>query len=97
MKLSFRIIFLLILSAAILAEPDPNFYIFLAFGQSNMEGQGPIEEQDKEGISDRFQMMAAVEFQWSPEKRIPGQWYKPYLHYVGNGLEFHHVIILVEL
>ena len=76
MKLSFRIIFLLILSAAILAEPDPNFYIFLAFGQSNMEGQGTIEEQDKEGISDRFQMMAAVEFQWSPEKRIPGQWYK---------------------
>ena len=26
--------------------PDPNFWIFLCFGQSNMAGQAPIEEQD---------------------------------------------------
>ena len=55
---------------------DPNFYIFLAFGQSNMEGQGEIEEQDKEGIPDRFRMMAAVDFLWAPERRVPGEWYK---------------------
>ena len=55
---------------------DPNFYIFLAFGQSNMEGQGEIEEQDKEGIPDRFRMMAAVDFLWAPERREPGEWYK---------------------
>ena len=28
------------------SEPDPNFHIYLAFGQSNMEGQGEIEPQD---------------------------------------------------
>ena len=55
---------------------DPNFYIFLAFGQSNMEGQGDIEDQDKEGIPDRFRMMAAVDFLWAPERRVPGEWYK---------------------
>ena len=27
-------------------HPDPNFYIFLCFGQSNMEGGGKIEEND---------------------------------------------------
>ncbi|ORX35844.1 hypothetical protein BCR36DRAFT_588501 [Piromyces finnis] len=34
--------------------PDPNFHIYLAFGQSNMEGQGPIENQDKT-VDKRFQ------------------------------------------
>ena len=56
------------------SEFDPNFYIFLAFGQSNMEGQGDIEDQDLEGISDRFQMMAAVDF--STVDRKAGHWYK---------------------
>ncbi len=55
-------------------EYDPNFYIFLAFGQSNMEGQGDIEEEDLEGISDRFQMMAAVDFK--TVDRTAGEWYK---------------------
>jgi lysophospholipase L1-like esterase len=53
---------------------DPNFYIFLAFGQSNMEGQGDIEQQDREGISDRFKMMPAVNF--TTDGRIAGKWYK---------------------
>jgi hypothetical protein len=26
------------------ADPDPNFYIFLCFGQSNMESGGRMEE-----------------------------------------------------
>jgi len=41
------------------AEPDPNFYIYLCFGQSNMEGQGTIEAQDQL-VSTRFKMMATV-------------------------------------
>ena len=55
-------------------NPDPNFYIFLAFGESNMEGQGYIEKQDREGISDRFKMMPAVSF--SINNRKMGEWYK---------------------
>ena len=42
------------------AAPDPNFHIYLAFGQSNMEGQGNIEQQDK-SVDKRFQMMATVD------------------------------------
>ena len=38
------------------AAPDPNFHIYLAFGQSNMEGQGNIENQDKT-VDSRFQVL----------------------------------------
>ena len=39
---------------------DPNFHIYLAFGQSNMEGNGVIEAQDQTGVDSRFQVMGAV-------------------------------------
>lgn len=42
------------------SEPDTTFYIFLAFGQSNMVGDAAPESCDYEGISSRFKMMAAV-------------------------------------
>lgn len=52
---------------------DTNFYIFLAFGQSNMEGYPrTIEEQDKK-VDERFQMMAAVNF--PSMSRTQGNWY----------------------
>ena len=38
------------------AVPDPNFHIYLAFGQSNMEGQANIESQDKT-VDKRFQVL----------------------------------------
>ena len=41
---------------------DPDFYIFLCFGQSNMEGFPGIEEQDKETPDNRFQVLATVAF-----------------------------------
>ena len=40
---------------------DPNFQIYLCFGQSNMEGAARPEPEDLEGVSDRFLMMAAVD------------------------------------
>ena len=53
--------------------PDKNFYIFLCFGQSNMEGFPGIEEQDKKNVDNRFQVMAAVDF---PKlNREKGRWY----------------------
>ena len=36
--------------------PNPNFHIYLAFGQSNMDGAGEIEDQDLI-VSERFKMM----------------------------------------
>ncbi len=39
---------------------DPDFYVFLCFGQSNMEGNARIEEQDR-SVDDRFQVLQAVD------------------------------------
>lgn len=68
--------FILVLLAVLTVKAfsqDPNFYIFLCFGQSNMEGfPAGIEEQDKT-VDSRFQVMAAVDF---PEpNRTKGNWY----------------------
>ena len=61
------------LLAAYAFAQDPNFHIYLCFGQSNMEGNAKIEAQDLENVSDRFKMMAVVD---NPEMgRVKGQWY----------------------
>lgn len=67
-------------------EFDPNFHIYLCFGQSNMEGNASIEPQDREGISTRFEMMAAVDFKRTGRKM--GKWYVavPPLCRENNGL-----------
>jgi alpha-L-fucosidase 2 len=41
---------------------DTNFFIFLCFGQSNMEGFPGIEQQDKAPVDERFKVLAAVDF-----------------------------------
>ncbi len=52
---------------------DTNRYVFLCFGQSNMEGFPVIEEQDKGPVDERFQVLAAVDF---PKlERTKGHWY----------------------
>jgi hypothetical protein len=55
------------------AGPDPDFHVYLAFGQSNMEGFPGIEEQDKSGVDPRFRMLAAVDFAGLGRKQ--GEWY----------------------
>jgi len=52
--------------------PDPNFYIFLCFGQSNMEGFPGVEDQDKT-VDERFKMLACVDF--PKQERTKGKWY----------------------
>jgi hypothetical protein len=56
------------------ASPDPNFHVFLAFGQSNMEGFPGIEPQDKTGVDPRFRMLAAMDF--ADLGRRKGEWYE---------------------
>ena len=69
-----------LLTAALLVLPlmkstaavDPNFYIFLCFGQSNMEGNARPEAVDLESPGSRFLLMPAVDF---PDKgRKMGEW-----------------------
>ncbi|TDH23479.1 sialate O-acetylesterase [Segetibacter sp. 3557_3] len=40
---------------------DKNFYIFLCFGQSNMEGNARVQAQDSSGVPERFQVLEAVD------------------------------------
>jgi hypothetical protein len=52
---------------------DTNFWIFVCFGQSNMEGFPGIQPQDKTNVDDRFQVLATVNF---PNLgRTKGNWY----------------------
>ena len=52
---------------------DPNFYVYLCFGQSNMEGNATPEAIDYQNIDPRFQMLACVNF--SNPQRTMGEWY----------------------
>ncbi|HKI68467.1 MAG TPA: sialate O-acetylesterase [Verrucomicrobiae bacterium] len=52
---------------------DTNFWIFVCFGQSNMEGYPGVPQQDKTNVDDRFQVLASVDF---PKMgRTKGYWY----------------------
>ncbi|MBO9586590.1 MAG: esterase [Flavobacterium sp.] len=52
---------------------DPNFHVYLSFGQSNMEGAAPIEAEDKLNVDPRFQVLEAVD---CPDlNREMGKWY----------------------
>ena len=53
--------------------PDPNFFIYLCFGQSNMEAGARPAEQDMDFNDPRFQFMAAVDM---PRfERVRNHWY----------------------
>jgi uncharacterized membrane protein YgcG len=55
-----------------LAAPDPNFHIYLMFGQSNMEGAGVIEAQDRL-TNDRVKVISDITC--SNLNRVYGNWY----------------------
>jgi hypothetical protein len=67
---------ILFTSTGVLAQdkkPDPKFFIYLCFGQSNMEAGARPEAQDQGTLDPRFQMLAAVD---NPRMdRKMGQWY----------------------
>lgn len=52
---------------------DKNFWIFLCFGQSNMEGYPGVPDEYKTNVPARFQVLASVDF---PKKGwTKGHWY----------------------
>ena len=53
---------------------DPNFHIYLCFGQSNMEGAGAIEAQDRTS-DDRFRVMGAVNCTAGSKSYTLGRWH----------------------
>jgi len=52
---------------------DTNHFVFLCFGQSNMEGFPGIDQQDEGPVDERFQVLAAVDFPRIDRKK--GRWY----------------------
>ena len=74
MKIGLFLLAGLLFAATNAYSQDPNFYIFLCFGQSNMEGFPGVQPQDTVNVNSRFQVMAAVDF---PKMgRIKGNWYR---------------------
>ncbi len=61
-------------SLKVKAEVDPNFHIYICFGQSNMEGNAQWQSQDVGNVDERFQMLATCNF--DNPKRTLGNWYK---------------------
>ena len=53
--------FMALWSVVTMKAQDENFYIYLCFGQSNMEGNARYEKQDMEGVSPRFMSMASMD------------------------------------
>ncbi|MCP9753481.1 sialate O-acetylesterase [Ferruginibacter sp. HRS2-29] len=67
------IFFVLVLTGYTSVAQDKKFYIFLCFGQSNMEGSAKIEAQDTVNVDPRFRVLEAVD---CPDlQRTKGKWY----------------------
>jgi hypothetical protein len=67
------------------ADPDPNFHIYLCFGQSNMESGGRMNDADKI-VDERFRVMA--DFDAPNRGWEKGKWYHavPPLAAKGSGI-----------
>ena len=57
------------------AAADPNFHIYLALGQSNMEGQGDIGDQDR-SVDERFQLLWSADGGSCNQGASKGKWIK---------------------
>jgi hypothetical protein len=78
-------VLLFIFQTSAVFSQDPNLYVFLCFGQSNMEGNARYEAKDTV-VNNRFLVMAAVD---CPELgRKKGEWYvaKPPLSRCRTGI-----------
>ena len=72
LKLLFVMVLGLLPFSKSMAAVDPNFYIFLCFGQSNMEGAARPEAQDLVSAGPRFLLMPAVDD--AQRGRKMGEW-----------------------
>lgn len=79
MKMKYLLLSLALVLANVSAfSQDTNFWIFVCFGQSNMEGYNltgaaGIPEQDKTNVDSRFQVFASMDF--PALGRTKGNWY----------------------
>ena len=73
MNISMKTLIVLVgslLSMTTALAQDPNFHIYLCFGQSNMEGSAPIQGMDMK-VNPRFKVMQSLDCEWLGAK---GEW-----------------------
>nr|WP_183558529.1 sialate O-acetylesterase [Mucilaginibacter sp. SP1R1]MBB6148366.1 hypothetical protein [Mucilaginibacter sp. SP1R1] len=73
MKLKFIGLTCLLLLSLKSFSQNKNFYIFICFGQSNMEGNAKIEAQDTINVDSRLRLLQAVDC--ADKGRIKDNWY----------------------
>ena len=56
-------------------EAVEEFHVFLAFGQSNLQGPGVIRAEDRAGVSERWRVMNVVAGTYAGVAQVPGTWY----------------------
>jgi len=56
-------------------EPIENYHVYIAFGQSNMQGPGEIRPQDREDLGGRYRTLNVVAGVYAGEYRAKGEWY----------------------
>jgi len=59
-----------------LPQGTNELHVYIAFGQSNMQGPGTIRAQDRENVSSRFITLNVVGGRYAGENRSKGEWYK---------------------
>lgn len=69
------VMFFMLVAFSTSSSADPNFHIYICFGQSNMEGNAAIESKDRIGINPRFKMLAVCDGTYSGSQRYAGNWY----------------------
>lgn len=76
---------ILIFVSFCLSAQDPNFHIYLCFGQSNMNGSADFEVQDTT-VSERFKVLQAIDCE--NLGRVKNEWYtaKPPICRCNSGL-----------
>jgi hypothetical protein len=56
-------------------EAIENYHVYIAFGQSNMQGPGEIRPQDREDLGGRYRTLNVVPGVYAGEYRAKGEWY----------------------
>lgn len=64
---------IILLTSNTMYSQDPDFQIYLSFGQSNMEGAAKIEHQDTINIDQRFKVLETLDCQNLGREK--GKWY----------------------
>ncbi len=62
----------MLFQAAPAPAQDPNFHLFLCFGQSNMDGFPGLRDEDRGPVDERFRLLPAVDFPQSDREK--GEW-----------------------